>query len=316
MARREANRQARRIPWQLLLEARHQYLEWNAFTLWVRGIAEAQGELPAWLAKIVEERCPGLFGLERRCPIVGAELGPLLDRHLSAWVTSNVLADSKEGRWLRAVTYYAVRDPAYARDWAYWQWCEKQWKEQPPASYPSFEEWQSASERCADEVLDAFEMREDKRRIIKASRAIGSERLTAAVTEYMDWEAFTYWLRSLLEADTQFPETVTREVQHRCPGFLESDKQLRCTLALGNYTQRWNALLEWGKTHSFHETLREGWFDTLQFYVRAHPRSVRTIDYWVFYWDEHWSTHPLDTYPSFQEWRQSADNYVVPSGDE
>ena len=74
-------------------------------------------------------------------------------------------------------------------------------------------------------------MNEDKRQIIKASRAIGPERLTAAVAQYMEWEAFTYWLRSLLEADTPFPETVTREVQHRCPGFLESDKELRSTLS-------------------------------------------------------------------------------------
>jgi hypothetical protein len=313
MARREANRQARRIPWQLLLEAKHQYLEWKAFTLWVRGVAGAEGELPAWLAKIIEERCPGLFGLERRGAIVGEDLGPVLDRHISAWVTSNVLADSKEGGWLRAVTYYAVRDPAYARDCAYLQWCEGRWERQRPPAYPSFEEWRSASEQCADEVLDAFNMDEAKRQIIKASRAIGPERLTAAVAQYMEWEAFTYWLRSLLESDTRFPETVTRVVQHRCPGFLESDKERRSTLSPENYTQRWKALLEWGEERFFTEVRREGWFDTLQVYVRAHPRSIRTIDYWVFYWDEHWSTRPLDTYPSFQEWRQSADNYVVQS---
>ena len=62
---------------------------------------------------------------------------------------------------------------------------------------PSFEEWRRASEQCDDEVLGAFPMTEDRRRIIKTIRAIGPERLTQATDEYMGWEAFPYWLRSL-----------------------------------------------------------------------------------------------------------------------
>jgi hypothetical protein len=316
MARREADRQARRIPWQQLLRARHQYVEWNAFSLWVRGIVEAEGELPGWLAEIIVQRCPGLRGSRWLRSEAGSELGAQLDREIRRWVEENVLADSKYGSWMRAVTFYAVRDPVYARDRAYGQWCEMLWKQQHPSSYLSFEEWRRASECCADEVLDAFEMREDKRRILKDSRRIDSARLTAAVAEYMEWEAFTYWLRSLLEADTKFPETVRQELERRCPGFLESDQELRSELAPENYTRRWKALLEWDDNHFFPHARQEGWFDTLRFYARAHPRSVRTIDYWVFYWDEHWSTRPLDTYPSFQEWRQAADNYVVPSIEE
>ena len=43
MARREADRQARRIPWERLLKARHQYVEWNAFSLWVRRDRQSGG---------------------------------------------------------------------------------------------------------------------------------------------------------------------------------------------------------------------------------------------------------------------------------
>jgi hypothetical protein len=157
-------------------------------------------------------------------------------------------------------------------------------------------------------------MDEDKRQIIKASRAIGTERLTAAVAQYMEWEAFTYWLRSLLEADTQFPETVTWEVQHRCPGFLESDKELRSTLSLEDYTRRWKALLEWGEERFFAEARREDWFNIVVYHARAHPRSARTVDYWVFHWDMYWPTQPLGSYPSFESWRLAADNYVVELG--
>jgi len=314
MARREADREARRIPWQRLQEAKGQYVEWNAFSLWARAIAEAEGQVPAWLVKVLKERCPGLFGSDRTCEI--AYQNPPLNRRIMEWVESNALAQAKDDGWLRAVTFYAVRVPEYMRDCAYWQHCEAQWKRQPPSAYPLFEEWRKASEQCADEVLDAFEMTEDKRQIIKASRMVGPERLAAAVAQYMEWEAFTYWLRSPLESDTKFPDAVTKELQRRCPGFLESDEVLRSTLSPEDYTRRWKALLEWGANRFFSKMRKEGWFDAVMYEARAHPRSVRTVDYWVFYWDEHWSSRPRKAYPSFQEWRRTADNFVVGSGGE
>jgi hypothetical protein len=309
MARREADRQARRIPWQSLLEARQQYVEWNAFSLWARAVAEAEGQVPAWLAKLLDERCPGLLGSERTSEITHQD--PLLYRRVLDWFETNVLVQAKEEGWLRAVTFYAVRDPAFVRDCAYSQYCEVQWKRQRPSAYPGFEEWRRASERCADEVLDAFEMAEDKRQIVKISRLVGPERFAAAVAQYMEWEAFTYWLRSLLESDAKFPDAVVNELQRRCPGFLECDEELRNTLSPEDYARRWKALLEWGENRLFSEMQQEGWFDAVVHEARAHPQSVRTVDYWVFYWDDHWSSGPLEAYPSFQEWRCAADDFVI-----
>jgi len=315
-ARREADRQARRVPWKRLLEARHLYVEWNAFSLWFRAVAETEGQVPAWLAQTLEVRCPGLLGSSTRSDSTQSEQNTLVCRRLPEWIEDNILKQAKEEQWLQAVTYYAVRDPDLARDCAYWHHCMKQWERQRPSAYPSFEEWRSASQQCCDEILDAFEMRDDRRQIIKLSRSIGPKRFADAADDYMEWEAFTYWMRSLLEADIEFPAGVKRELQCRCPGFLEHDKELRRTLALQDYTQRWKALLEWGENRFFVEARTQGWFDALVSHARAHPRSARTVDYWVFYWDAHWSDCPPGTYPSYEEWRQAADDYIVPSGNE
>src|SRR5207244_11565983 len=113
---------------------------------------------PAWLAKVLEERCPGLFGVEHSRRQADPEGESLLWRRFLEWIEFNVLRDAKDEGWLRAVTFYAVRDPVYARDCAYWQHCERDWKRQRRPSYPSFEDWRSASEQCSDEVLDAFEL--------------------------------------------------------------------------------------------------------------------------------------------------------------
>jgi len=309
MARREADRHARRIPWRRLLEARQQYVEWNAFSLWARAIAQAEGQVPAWLVRVLKERCRWLLGSDRTSEITHQD--PRLNRRILEWFETNVLAQAKEEGWLRAVTFYAIRDPTFVRDCAYSLHCEAQWKRQHPSAYPSFEEWRRASEQCADEVLDAYEMVEDKRQIVKISRPVGPERFAAAVAQYMEWEAFTYWLRSLLESDAKFPDAVAHELQRRCPGFLERDEVLRSALAPENYTKRWKALLEWGENRFFNHIRKEGWFEAVVSEARAHPRSVRTVDYWVFYWDEHWSSQPLETYPSFDEWRSAADGFVV-----
>lgn len=313
IARREADRQARRVPWKRLLEARRQYVEWNAFSLWVRAIAETEREVPLWLAKILEGRCPGLLGSTARSESALSERKALVCQRLAEWIEENILREAKDEGWLRAVTYYGVRDPDFARDCAYWQHCVKHWERQRPSVYPSFDEWRSASEQCCDEILDADEMRDDRRRIIKVSRSVGTKRFAQAAADYMEWEAFTYWIRSLLEADIDFPSGVSRELQRRCPGFLEHDKDLRRTLTLQDYTERWKALLKWGEDRFFAEARKQGWLDALVSHARAHPRSARTVDYWVFHWDAHWSDCPSGTYPSFQEWRQAADDYIVTS---
>ena len=43
LARERADEQARRIPWQRLLDTRNEYIGWQEFYLWVRSILEEIG---------------------------------------------------------------------------------------------------------------------------------------------------------------------------------------------------------------------------------------------------------------------------------
>ncbi len=51
-ARWTAEKEAARIPWPRLYEARQKYVEWEASILWVRAIEEADGDFPEWLAEV------------------------------------------------------------------------------------------------------------------------------------------------------------------------------------------------------------------------------------------------------------------------
>ena len=60
-ARLTAEREAARIPWPQLYEAREKYVEWEAFALWVRAVEDTEGGFPEWLGKAVEKRCLGFL---------------------------------------------------------------------------------------------------------------------------------------------------------------------------------------------------------------------------------------------------------------
>ena len=50
-------------------------------------------------------------------------------------------------------------------------------------------------------------------------------RLSEAVSRYIDWEALAYWTRPALESGRPLPSEVMEELNRRCPGFLELDRE-------------------------------------------------------------------------------------------
>ena len=143
-SRGEAERQARKVSWLTLLECRRRYIEWEAFTLWAHAIEEAEHQAPEWLARVVAGRCPG----------IASQKGEKLWKCLDTWKHETLFAKPNREGWMRGVSFFAVRELAYARNWAYWAYCEQQWSVRRPASYPSFDDWRSAAEDCPGEVLD------------------------------------------------------------------------------------------------------------------------------------------------------------------
>jgi hypothetical protein len=78
LARERAEKQARHIPWQRLLEARGQYIDWQEFYLWARSILEVEEEIPDWLTESLNDRCPGFLQAEKELPPKTARTGLFL----------------------------------------------------------------------------------------------------------------------------------------------------------------------------------------------------------------------------------------------
>jgi len=309
MARRTAERQAARIPWPRLYEAREEYVAWETFALWVRAIEHSEGNCPEWLAKIVDKRCRGFlkFVAEKRLdPPKGTRF---FWYHLERWINERIFGKIWREGWMSAVGYYAARDLNYQRNYAYWEYCEDTWERWKPAAYPSFRDWLKASEHCSDHVLDECEMREEKRHLIKLMRRVGPRKLLKAVERYIEWEVFAYWARTALEANSRLPVSVEREVKRRCPGFLAADAVARAANPAEEPHCRFNRLTKWIEDHEFAEARKRRWFDVLRYQVHLHPRHSRVTDYWHD-WEAGWLKRPSVKYPSFTKWRDSADRYT------
>ena len=287
-ARRQAEQQARKVPWPVLLESRKQYVEWEAFTLWVRAVAEAEHQTPEWLCRTVEARYPGL----------AIHQNEKLWKGLDRWKYQTIFAQPNREGWMRAVGFYAVRDLAYARNWAYWEHCESLWSARRPPSYPSFEEWKGASENCPDEVVDASGLRPERKEMVKAARHAGRERLERAVETYIDIEALTGWLRPILCGRPALPGSVIDELKGRYP-LLDLDRPWQP-----------DELRERLQGSQFQEARAGGWFDAVVYTAELHPRRMKIIDYCCSHWNEHGCD--CQPYPSLEQWRREAENYLPP----
>jgi hypothetical protein len=297
-ARERAEDQARPIPWQRLYEVRNQYIDWQEFSLWARSILEVEAGIPGWLAKILNDRCPGFVQTLERA----ANDRPLPLR-LEDWIDDHVFGFAKHEGWFNAITYYAMREPRYQRAEVCWSECVESWKRVKPIRYPSVDEWKAMAAVC-DETAH---LSGGERKARSSAKLVHPERLADAVARYMDYQALAYWARQALERRPGPPTEVVSELEHRCPGFLDGIKGQQH--ASRSASQRWQGLMLWIADHYFQDAKGEGWFDAILVGARNHPRAIRTMEY-ADHCDEVWSSQMPEPYPPFEDWRRDADAYV------
>jgi hypothetical protein len=296
IARHRADEQAKRIPWQRLLETRNEYIDWQEFYLWVRSILETEGRIPNFLLETLNLRCPGFLDSEKELSS-GAPDARSVALRLESWVDNHIFDFAKRDGWFHAITYYAVREPRYQRAEVCWAESVAEWKRARPLRYPTFEEWEALAAAC-DETAHLLS---SLRKTMASGRKVAPSRLEETISHYLDWEAFAYWARRGIEAGPPLPNEVKRELRQRCSGLIESGEPLKS----------WEQLMTWIVDQHFAEAKGEGWFDTVLTSARMHPRAIRTMEY-ADHCEDVWAPGQPVPYPSFEQWRCEADAYVEP----
>jgi len=263
---------------------------------------ESEGTIPEWLARKLNEICPGF--LEAEESKAGTETKPaeLAAIRLGEWIDNQIFAFAEKGGWLSAVTFYAVREPRYQRASACWSECVQKWRTTKPQEYPSLEQWLREAARCDESAHLLPEIRKQR----ECFKLVDQARLAEAVTRYIDWEAFAYWARPALEGEFVIDE-VAGELNARCPGFLELNARERTRD--GELSKDWQRLMSWIGDHFFQEAKTEGWYDAIVISASIQPRAIRTMEY-ADRCDGLWNGNLPIPYPPFEVWRGDADRYV------
>jgi hypothetical protein len=131
---------------------------------------------------------------------------------------------------------------------------------------------------------------------------VDADRFAAAITEFVKWRAFAYWVRLIAEKRGTFP--VQAILQVRCPGFLESLTEQR-----QSHPEEpeflWLHLIDWIDVHCFQDAQAEGWQHALGYCAARGERLDRVRAYWARC-DEEWDQHLPTQIPEFEEWRRAA----------
>jgi hypothetical protein len=265
--------QSMKVPWRVFSTACDQLITRRCFAKWAASIAAAETSIPNWLSAEIDTRCPGFLATRERPNSVAN-----LEEELNRWVDHHMLANADEGGWREALLYYVAHSPEMDRLRSVPAWPNH------ISSYPPFEEWQ------------------------RRTLAGHPQRLAAAVPEYIDWEAFAFWVRLIVSVTGSVSESLESVIEARCPGFLTSIEAQKSTRP--SYSMWcWEQLVYWIEEHQFGDAVRGSWLETLRNTARRHVRNERIVAYWAEC-DDRWHRAPPPAWPTFEEWLAAADAYV------
>jgi len=135
------------------------------------------------------------------------------------------------------------------------------------------------------------------------ARRIPWQRLYDARNQYVDWQEFNLWVRSISEVEKCIPDWLVTILNERVAGFLESERQLTPRAAKGRPLPL--RLEDWINDHIFGFAKQEGWFNAIVFYAVREPRYQRAEVCWSEC-VERWRKAKPTQYPSFDAWKDSA----------
>jgi len=135
------------------------------------------------------------------------------------------------------------------------------------------------------------------------ARRIPWQRLQETRHQYIGWQEFQLWVRSILEVEGSIPDWLIDIVKDRCPGFLESDK---ASIPKAANTRPLALRLEdWIDENIFGFAKQEGWFNAITYYAMRDPRYQRAEVCWSECVESWKKVKPI-RYPSFEEWTAMA----------
>jgi len=136
------------------------------------------------------------------------------------------------------------------------------------------------------------------------ARRIRWQRLLHARNEYIDWQEFYLWVRSVLESENRIPDWLIGILDERCPGFIDNERELRPKATKNRPLPL--RLEDWIDDQFFGFAKQGGWFSAITYYAIRDPRYQRAEVCWSQCAKNWKKARPL-RYPTFEEWKGMAE---------
>ena len=135
-------------------------------------------------------------------------------------------------------------------------------------------------------------------------QSVAAERLCETITNYIEWRAFAYWARLIVETEGHIQPVMKAALEARCPGFLALPSRRREAPAA-----LWLRLISWIDEHIFGYAKAEGWSHALGYYAVRDPRYDQVESYWR-HCAQTWKCSRPGALPTFEEWRNAAADFA------
>jgi len=138
----------------------------------------------------------------------------------------------------------------------------------------------------------------------REAQLVAPERMAQTISEYVEWRAFSYWARLIVDIEGHVSETLRSLLDTKCPGFLAYASSYRQRHP-GQREFFWLRLIEWIDNEVFRFVAEEGWAHALGFYAARDSDLDRVRKYWAEC-DDSWKTAPPLAMPAYEDWRRIA----------
>jgi hypothetical protein len=122
--------------------------------------------------------------------------------------------------------------------------------------------------------------------------------------QYLGWQEFYFWARSVIESEGCIPEWLRQELNEMCCGFLAAE-QNKASRRMQDAEMSAIRLGEWIDQQIFGFADRGGWLPAVTYYAVREPRYQRASVCWSESVQK-WQTMKPHQYPSLEQWRREA----------
>jgi len=289
--------EAKKVPWRLLANAANDYTEWQVLALWVRAILDVSEHLPAEIASELERRSPALLSeLESRLGTVVPPRGGAAWEAVTDWAESTAFVEAKRDRWLNATRYFSSKSLSSMKAWSYWESIHRQWEGEKPETLPTYQGWASATSavgRLSNPASDAQKVLDSIRQMPQARWQIMSD-------AFDELTALCLWIEIVLGTGQIGAALVSRELKVRYP---------RCdTASIQDSVFAMPAFIDWVIAYGAPFAGEQPPLSALAYNTKSHPAYYARCNY-AAHCRAVWSGAHLERLPSFESWRDAADEY-------